>query len=125
MIILKNSNKKQLNMRGWDALQAIRWLLVGFWSTEVVVHIFLGFWFPRSAAIFVCSNESRCWPVLLCASVSFSHLTTTFQHREEKKKTYAVHGLHLKMLKTIKKRMIFFHCQILNGALYLDWVDIL
>ena len=46
----------------WEVLQAIRWLLLCFLSTEVVVHIFFGFWFallpPPPAAILVCSNES-------------------------------------------------------------------
>lgn len=47
----------------WDVSQAIKWLPLCFLSTEVVVHIFFGFWFrppppPPPAAILVCSNAS-------------------------------------------------------------------
>lgn len=45
----------------WEASQAIRWPPLCFLSTEVVVHIFFGFWFgPPSppAANLVCSNAS-------------------------------------------------------------------
>uniref|UniRef100_A0A3B3UH91 Uncharacterized protein n=1 Tax=Poecilia latipinna TaxID=48699 RepID=A0A3B3UH91_9TELE len=85
----------------------------------------------RVSHVCVSTNLQCCFQhvslTLTCSVVCFclSHLShlTTFQHQEERRKK----NLKIKKKLNINKMFLhfLFHCQILNGALYLDWVNIL
>uniref|UniRef100_A0A3Q3S0M7 Uncharacterized protein n=1 Tax=Mastacembelus armatus TaxID=205130 RepID=A0A3Q3S0M7_9TELE len=99
----------------WEALWAIRWQPLCFLSTEVVVHIFFGFSFgpPSSTPSlpFLYAVIQADVGLFCCVLLSLSPLPPdyipTSRREEEKKTSYAVHGLQKKSVKinTFKKKL--------------------
>lgn len=89
----------------WEASRTIRWPPLCFLSTEVVVHIFFGFWFgPPSPLLlpFLYAVMQADVGLFCCVLLSLSPLppdyipTSRRKEKKEKKTSYAVHGLRKK-----------------------------
>lgn len=89
----------------WEASQAIRWPPLCFLSTEVVVHIFFGFWFgpPSPLLPFLYAVMQADVGLFCCVLLSLSPLPPDYiptSRREEKKRK----KLHMQYMDYEKKK---------------------
>lgn len=104
------------------------------WPSQRGVHIFFRSFFLLPYCMQYCKLITLVCYVVCFMSLSFYHLT--FQHlnficskrkkeKKERKERKRKKKLKKKEKKKEKKKPFcsFFHCQKLNGALYLDWKE--
>lgn len=125
--IKKNIKYVALGAVGHKMAATLRWFLL----SPVVVHIFFGLvWTSSPCCHSVSINASWRRAVLFCASVFPTYPTWLHSNILRRKKMNLLHMQYIDLKKRQNKwiwKIInvlqgFFHCQILNGALYLDWI---